>query len=331
MSFTKADFMVTNKQLIEQGLADEFTPPIVICEFCGKELVTLGLKGLAPFTDGQLKSRKGQPKETILWRGEYKGYNHPIRYEPERCNCPQARGWHYLYDKENKVNRELLRKEREEKAQADWINRLFARSEIKTSFPGMTLESLTVGPTQPPEQAEALRKCKYYIDNYKGRINDPGSPSHGKGLYFSGSVGTGKTHLAIGTLHALTATGVTTLAIRSGELFNRLRETYNAESKEKEQVVMTLYTTVDILLIDDLGKERPTDWSMEKLYQIIEARYMAKRPIFITCNYTDEELIARLTPKDNRADTKTAEAIVSRLRGCTSPTVCGNLDYRRRR
>ena len=66
----------------------------------------------------------------------------------------------------------------------------------------------------------------------------------------------------------------------------------------------------DLLIIDDLGKEKVSEWTLEKLYYVINSRYEDCLPIVITTNYDPEKLVRRLTVKDNF---ETAEAIVSRI------------------
>ena len=73
------------------------------------------------------------------------------------------------------------------------------------------------------------------------------------------------------------------------------------------------YTDVPLLVIDDLGKEQPTEWAISRIYAIINARYEALMPTIITTNYSEAELLRRLTPKDSN-DTTTADAAIDRLR-----------------
>jgi len=71
-----------------------------------------------------------------------------------------------------------------------------------------------------------------------------------------------------------------------------------------------LFKNVDLLIIDDLGKEPATEWVISTLYGIVNERYERELPTIITTNYADEELARRLS---RNGDTTTGEAILSRL------------------
>ena len=71
-------------------------------------------------------------------------------------------------------------------------------------------------------------------------------------------------------------------------------------------------------MLDDLGKESPTEWAVEQLFSIINGRYDEGKPLIVTTNYGSEDLVKRLTPRPDAngyADDTTARAIVDRLRG----------------
>lgn len=323
----KSMMIVTNKQIFEAGLEDEFTPPIENCQFCGKTLVIPG------FWTQMIVPRGEEPSSGILWRGEYKGYKQPIRYEALACMCDDAKDFQRILDQQS-YTEQIKMKEALKKVEEDqWKERLLERSEIRTNFPDrMTFDEFTVEEfssdnSRWTQTQIAYRLSKAYVESYEEKVKSEDGSSYGKGLFYSGSTGSGKTHLAIATLRALTEKKVSTLAVRASDLFNRLRESYNDTSGMKHRELMTLYTQVEVLMIDDLGKTKPTEWTQEKLFQIIDVRANHNLPVFITCNYTDDELIERLIPQQT-GDRKTAEAIISRLRGNTRPTVMNTSDYR---
>ncbi|MFC4333881.1 ATP-binding protein [Salininema proteolyticum] len=126
-----------------------------------------------------------------------------------------------------------------------------------------------------------------------------------------GPVGTGKTHQAYGALRAaVTGNRPTTwLAYSETDLIARLRPRSGVDS----EAALAEYVNTPLLLIDDLGTARPTEWSEETVYRIIDGRYNACRPIIWTTNQDREGLRANL-----------GDRVMSRLAEvCTSITLAG--------
>jgi DNA replication protein DnaC len=117
-------------------------------------------------------------------------------------------------------------------------------------------------------------------------VTDYTSNLEGKGLLFTGSMGVGKTHLAVGLIHALiTERSVSCLFCDYRELLKQIQESYNASTQVTElQVLQPIFNT-EVLLIDDLGYIRPTEWVWDTVALILNSRYNAKRTTIITTNY----------------------------------------------
>ena len=105
-------------------------------------------------------------------------------------------------------------------------------------------------------------------------------------------------------------------------MYSRIHETFNrgqhADQSDgmTEHEVRRAYETASLLVIDDLGKEKASEWNLATLYAIIDARYVDALPVIITTNYSTEALVEKLTPKDSKGqltDTTTAKAIIDRL------------------
>ena len=79
-----------------------------------------------------------------------------------------------------------------------------------------------------------------------------------------------------------------------------------------ESDVLKIYKTVPLLVIDDIGKEPPTEWAISTVYNIINGRYEAYLPTIVTTNYDTEALIDRMTPRESH-DSMTARATIDRL------------------
>jgi DNA replication protein DnaC len=124
-------------------------------------------------------------------------------------------------------------------------------------------------------------------------VGDPTS------LLLFGPSGTGKTHLAVGMLHELARTGrlydrvYGRLHARFAtvpELLDELRE--SVRYPQGDDPLRPLFT-VPLLVLDDLGTEKPTEWVVDRLYVLINHRYGAELPTLVTTNYRPAQLNER--------------------------------------
>lgn len=111
----------------------------------------------------------------------------------------------------------------------------------------------------------------------------------GRGLWFMGHVGTGKTTLAMLVSKAASDMGRSVAIYSLPRLLNEIRDTHRAERSHVD--LLDRLTAVDLLHIDDVGAERTTDWVLEELYSIVNSRYEDKRSIVITTNILDREAL----------------------------------------
>jgi DNA replication protein DnaC len=118
----------------------------------------------------------------------------------------------------------------------------------------------------------------------------------GHGLWFMGPVGTGKTTLAMLVSKAALREGRSVAIYSLPRLLNEIRDTHRAERSHVE--LLDRLTEVDLLHIDDVGAERTTDWVLEELYSIVNARYEDQRSMVITTNdETPEALCPQITER----------------------------------
>jgi DNA replication protein DnaC len=124
----------------------------------------------------------------------------------------------------------------------------------------------------------------------------------GRGLWLSGDVGTGKTTLAMIVSKAAIDAGRSVAIYSCPRLLGVLRESIDAGGV---LAFLDRLAEADLLHIDDLGAEHRTEWVLEQLYSIVNARYQDERSIVVTSNFDRDELAEQL-----------GERTVSRLEAC---------------
>jgi DNA replication protein DnaC len=111
----------------------------------------------------------------------------------------------------------------------------------------------------------------------------------GRGLWFMGPVGTGKTTLAMLVSKAAISAGRSVAIYSLPRLLNEIRDTHRAERSHVD--LLDRLAAVDLLHVDDIGAERTNDWVLEELYSIVNARYEDERSMVITTNILDREAL----------------------------------------
>jgi DNA replication protein DnaC len=150
-------------------------------------------------------------------------------------------------------------------------------------------------------------------------------PAVDRGLLFMGSVGVGKTHLSVAILRALIEKGISCLFYEFGALLKEIQNSYNPISHTSELKVLEPVFNTEVLVLDELGASKPTDWVRDTMMQIINARYNDKKLTIFTTNYLDT--------RHQRSDETLEDRIGVRLRSrlfemCKTVLIDGD-DYRR--
>jgi DNA replication protein DnaC len=113
-------------------------------------------------------------------------------------------------------------------------------------------------------------------------------PAVERGLVLMGTVGVGKTHLAVSILKGLTERGFNCLFYEFGTLLKQIQDSYNPATFSSELGVLTPVLRADILVLDELGASKPTDWVRDTMAHVINTRYNDKKLTIFTTNYLDE-------------------------------------------
>ena len=158
------------------------------------------------------------------------------------------------------------------------MNRILAQSNMGARFKGRTFETFRATKETQEAYNAAIRFCHDY---------EAGNP---RGLMLCGGYGTGKTHLAAAIVQRLAENGIVTLFLSVPELFARLRASIDNKTINAEEIV-TEAMNAPVLVLDDLGAEKTSQWTQEHLYRIINHRYEHLLPIVITTNCTGCSLV----------------------------------------
>ena len=157
--------------------------------------------------------------------------------------------------------------------------------------------------------------------------------TEGRGLLLTGDVGIGKTHLAVGILQALIQEkGVHGLFCDYRELLKRIQESYNPLVSTTELEILKPIFEAEVLILDELGAQKPTDWVWDTVALILNSRYNDKLTTLITTNYPNlPAAMARTADKATREETL-GDRITERMRSrlaemCVEIKMYGN-DFR---
>src|ERR1700676_2317052 len=165
--------------------------------------------------------------------------------------------------------------------------RVMERARIPRRYEHCDFESyvadLTDGKTWMPQHAQSMKQAKMltqgFVRNYPGAAE--------KGLLLMGPSGVGKTHLAVAALKDLIRRGHAGLFCDYRELLKEIQASYNPASESTEMGILEPIRTVEILILDDLGASKPSDWVRDIVGIGVNARYNEKRTTTITPNYVD--------------------------------------------
>ena len=170
---------------------------------------------------------------------------------------------------------------------------------IKDCGPGKRFYGKTFSNFKKELNIKAFNECLAYVRNLEENLKQ------GKGLFITGNVGAGKTHLIaamidwIARMTKRRKNQVWIIFTTSVDMLARIKYSFDRKFKENEttEEVMDRLENCSLLIIDDLGSEKTTDWANELFYKIIDYRYSNLKPIIITTNLTDQELKEKISER----------------------------------
>lgn len=190
-----------------------------------------------------------------------------------------------------------------QRAEQARIDRMLNSSGVPRLYVGLTFDDYT----ETAENKKAVEAARWILDSEK------------ESIYLYGPKGTGKTMLASIVTNELIRHGKPVLFSSVPELMADIRASFKTDNTAD---VIDSIKQAAVLILDDLGAERATEWVGEQIFSIINARYENNRQTIITSNYTPDELMLHF------ADKTQGERIISRIYGmCVRVNILGK-DWR---
>lgn len=210
----------------------------------------------------------------------------------------------YTFEMNNEIVRLARREEKKNK-----IEKLLKESGMGKKFYRRTFKSFERNEDNEKAYQQAASFAKEFPNS--------------QGLFFAGTVGVGKTHLAaaianhlIGKMHTVYFGSIT-------KIITKVKETFSKKSDITEgDLLNMLINDVDLLIIDDIGKENSTEYSNTFLYHLINELYEEDKPIIITTNLMPSELKIKLGER--------GDAVMSRILEMTIPVAITGKDWRKK-
>ena len=203
------------------------------------------------------------------------------------------------------------------------------RAGIPTRYEHCLLEDYdTKFPGAHRSLGKALLLARGFVKDY------PLEKKAGKGLLLTGMIGVGKTHLAVGILRSLIVEhGASGLFYDYRDLLKKVQNSFNPQVRETESEILRPVFEADVLVLDELGAAKPTDWVWDMVAHILNTRYNDKRTTIITTNYVNQEsLLAKAdgTAREETLGDRIGDRMLSRLQEMCVVVEMHGVDFRKK-
>lgn len=200
------------------------------------------------------------------------------RVEPQEATpCPfgECDGSTWILDEETNDARPCrCRDQRVRQAISGGVGTGIGRRFLEVSFDREPIVSL---------DPMVLRQVRTFVRSIDDHLEN------GRGLWFDGPVGTGKTSLAILVAKAAKDAGRSYAVYPVPRLLAEIKRTFDRDASDTYFGFFKRLCTVDVLVLDDLGAEKQTEWVLEQLYSIVNERWQDRRSIVVTTNIPDPD------------------------------------------
>lgn len=157
------------------------------------------------------------------------------------------------------------------------LNELLIGSGITPRFAGCTLSSFITGADS--EKVRALSTCQAYVDQFEENYRV------GRSLILSGNVGTGKTHLATGMVQqVIREFGAMAVIVSAAEIIRIAKGAMVRGADYTERDVIGELAGLDLLVIDEVGAQKGSEYELGLLHEVIDRRYQLVRPTVVVSN-----------------------------------------------
>lgn len=228
---------------------------------------------LAKLTGKKVHEKPLEQKAHCEKHGDYISYCY---HEDVYSSCDQC-----VREKNDERKKQQEATERQQR-NIRWVARV-GEAGIPERFKTRTLDTYIIDQNSTKQQ-RIYNFCKDYAANFDS------VKKTGRSFLMLGTVGTGKTHLSIGIALEIMKTGHSAVFTSASKIFRSIKDTYHKGSHQKESEVMAIYTQCDLLIIDEVGVHRGSDFEKETFFDVINERYESIRPTIILSNLTIEEI-----------------------------------------
>ncbi len=214
----------------------------------------------------------------------------PEFIEYERCTCEKSKQfWEQKdFEKERAEKRESYRK---------CINKLYKENYIGNGFQGYNFQNF-----EEYYNNDEILIGKDYAEKCIQNCQE-------NGLIITGESDSGKTHLAAAIANKLIENGQIVIMSRLNSMLDVIKDTFKTSNKSEKEYI-ELFSNIEMLVIDDLGTEKISNWALEKLYAIITNRNEKRLPFIITTSFNKDNLLERF---DQFCHSELAKAMIAKL------------------